>query len=84
MLENASRVQADSNCTEGGLAETERKELIEAIVLLVRDETLSDDVRDAALKLIGWLARRRNHERPCNRGVYEARKQAMLVHGGQR
>ena len=37
-----------------------------------------------ALKLIGWLARRRNHERPCNRGVYEARKQAMLVHGGQR
>jgi hypothetical protein len=71
-------------CCEGPLPESARKDLIAAIVEIVHSEQLSDDVRNAALTLIGWLARRHGHERACVRGLYEARKQAMAVHRGPR
>ena len=69
---------------EGQLPESVRKDLIAAIAEIVRNRELSDDVRDAALTLIGWLARRHGNECPCTRGVYEARKQVMAGHGGRR
>jgi hypothetical protein len=84
MFDMASHVQADLGGGEARLAESDRKNLIAAIVALVRNDNVSIEVRDAALILIGWLARRRIGERPCNRGVYEARKQIMTVHGLQR
>ncbi len=66
------------------MAERERKELIAAIVAAVRCDTIPSEVRQAALTLIGWLARRRPEETACTRGLYEARKQSMSVAGGTR
>jgi len=64
--------------------ESVRKDLIAWIAGLVQSEEMSEEVRSAALTLIGWLARRHGSECACTRGLYEARKQAMAVHGGQR
>jgi hypothetical protein len=63
--------------------ESVRKDLIAWIVGMVRNEEMTDEVRSAALTLIGWLARRHGEECACTRGLYEARKQAMSVHGGR-
>lgn len=80
----ASGTYASACCREGHVPESVRKDLIAWIAGLVRSEEMSDEVRSAALTLIGWLARRHGSECPCKRGLYEARKQAMAVHGGQR
>ena len=76
----ASGTHATACCTEAPLPEGARKDLIAAIVEIVHSEPLSDEVRSAAMTLIGWLARRHGDERACSRGVYEARKQVMAVH----
>jgi hypothetical protein len=80
----ASGSQLQACRREGQVPESARKDLIAAIAAIVRREELSDEVRDAALTLIGWLARRHGDERACTCGLYEARKQAMAVHGGRR
>jgi len=84
-MQNAARgTQGTCCCREAAVAERERKELIAAIVAFVRAESIPVEVRQAALTLIGWLARRRPEETACTRGLYEARKQAMTVAGGSR
>ena len=80
----ASKTQLTACCREGRVPESARKDLIATIVQIVRTEELTEDVRDAALTLVGWLARRRQAENACTRGVYEARKQVIAIHGGQR
>lgn len=84
MLNAASGLFARACCREGHLPESVRKDLIGWIAGLVRSEQMSDEVRGAALTLIGWLARRHESECACTRGLYEARKQVMAVHGGRR
>lgn len=84
-MQNAARgTQCPCCCREAGVAERERKELIADIVAFVRAESIPAEVRQAALTLVGWLARRRPEERACTRGLYEARKQSMSVAGGSR
>jgi hypothetical protein len=69
---------------EGGVPERQRKDLISAIVNVVRSEPIPGEVRAAALTLVGWLARRARGERPCTCGIDEARRHLTPLRGGQR
>jgi hypothetical protein len=84
MPNSASGSHVRACIREAQVPESARKDLIATIVEIVRSEELHPDVRDAALTLIGWLARRQGEECACTRGLYEARKQFMAVHRGQR
>ncbi|HEY4013348.1 MAG TPA: hypothetical protein VGM06_08420 [Polyangiaceae bacterium] len=53
--------------------EGERAQLIAGIARLLRETTLPEGTRLAALTLIGWLARRRPNEAAHACGVEEAR-----------
>jgi hypothetical protein len=53
--------------------ESERARLIADIARLIREPTVPEGARRAALTLIGWLARRRPDELPHAAGVEEAR-----------
>ncbi|MCU0694180.1 MAG: hypothetical protein MUF54_22535 [Polyangiaceae bacterium] len=61
------------------MAEKQRTALIAAIVSVIRTDGVPGDVHQAALTLVGWLARRRICERPCQSGLVEARKQLVRV-----
>jgi len=61
-----------------GLNENERKSLIAAIVSFIRLKDVPPRVREAALTLVEWLARRDVSEFPCQCGVVEARRQSMI------
>ena len=61
------------------MSEAQRKHLISVIVPMVRGPRVPPEVKDAAMVLVGWLARRRDTEAPCQRGVKEARKQSMRL-----
>ncbi len=71
-------------CEWAGMAEEERTTLMAAIISAVRYEGTPDDVRAAALTVVGWLARRKDSERACTTGVPEARRQLISFNGGQR
>ena len=61
------------------MSEAQRKHLISVILPIMRKEGVPKEVRDAAMVIVGWLARRLDTERPCKRGVKEARKQVMRI-----
>ena len=61
------------------LSEDERTSLMSRIVEAVRREDVPCDVQNAALTLVGWLARRYDHECPCTCGVVEALKQTIGI-----
>lgn len=69
---------------ESGLDEKERTELIATIVSIIKRRGVPPHVHQAALTLVGWLARRKLCERPCQRGLIEARKQTIRVTSGRR
>jgi hypothetical protein len=54
--------------------EHERTRLISEITRLLTDDGLPESTRVAGLTLVGWLARRREHEQPHALGVEEARE----------
>lgn len=54
--------------------ESERAQLIAGITRLLRETTMPESARVAALTLIGWLARRRPQEIAHAVGVEEARR----------
>jgi hypothetical protein len=54
--------------------ESARARLIAEIARLIREPAVPERTRLAGLTLIGWLARRRPHERPHTIGVEEARR----------
>jgi len=54
-------------------SECERTRLIGEIARLMKHESMPDDARAAALKLMGWLARRMPGECAHALGVEEAR-----------
>lgn len=84
VLSYALRTDHEPCSGEANVAEEQRTALIAAIVSVVRHEQVPVDVQRAALTLVGWLARRHLVERPCTRGVVEARKQNMSLGGGRR
>lgn len=69
---------------ESGLDERERTQLIATIVSIIGRREVPPHVYQAGLTLMGWLARRKPCESPCQRGLREARKQVMRVNNGQR
>jgi len=79
VFSNALRPEDESVHGEVGLAEQERTALIAAIVSVVRADGVPVEVHQAALTLVGWLARRCRKEKPCQRGLVEARKQLVRV-----
>ena len=64
------------------MSEAQRKHLISIIVPLMGG--MPREVKEAAMVLVGWLARRREQEKPCQRGVQEARKQVMRLAADKR
>ena len=79
----ALRTQANAGCPPTILSEDERTCLISRIVGAIRGEDVPCEVRNAALTLVGWLARRYGAEKPCTSGLHEARKQAIKVAQGR-
>ncbi len=80
----SSKTQDLSPHRESGLDEHERTELIATIVSIIKRRGVPPHVHQAALTLMGWLARRKLCERPCQSGLIEARKQAMRMTTGRR
>ena len=61
------------------MSEAQRKQLISAIIPMARAKEVPQEVREAVMVIVGWLARRLETERPCKRGVEEARKQVVRI-----
>ena len=61
------------------MSEAQRKHLISVIVPMARGKGVPQEVREAAMVIVGWLARRLDAERPCKRGLEEARKQVVRI-----
>ncbi|HNS97763.1 MAG TPA: hypothetical protein PLJ27_24990 [Polyangiaceae bacterium] len=69
---------------EPGLDEQERTELISTIVTVIRRRGVPPHVHQAALTLMGWLARRKICEHPCQTGVAEAHQQSLRMTSSRR
>jgi hypothetical protein len=80
----ASKNQKLSPHGESGLDEQERTELIATIVSIIKRRGVPPHVHQAALTLMGWLARRKMCEQPCQTGVVEARKESLRMTPGRR
>ena len=78
LIETLNHHHHHPSCVELGLDERGRTELMAMIVSVIRFEHLPPNVKQSALDLVGWLARRQVSERPCETGVVEARRQSML------
>lgn len=79
-----SKIRKLSPHGDSGLDEKVRTELIATIVSIIKRRGVPPHVHQAALTLVGWLARRKVCERPCQSGLIEARKQSMRVTSGRR
>ena len=84
VLISASRTENVSPHGDSGLDEKVRTELIATIVSIIKRRGVPPHVHQAALTLVGWLARRKVCEQPCQRGLIEVRKQSMRVTSGRR
>lgn len=63
---------------EARLDEHQRKQLIGVISSVIRCCDVPPHVHQAALTVIGWLAQRKTWEKPCQRGLVEARQQLEM------
>lgn len=79
----AEQCQCEACCGSHRDSGWDRTSLIAAVATIIHREQLPPEVRHAALTLVGWLARRHNGEKACNRGVSQARKQSIRVHDGR-
>jgi hypothetical protein len=59
--------------------ESERTRLIADIMRLIREPAMPEHTRTAGMTLIGWLARRREHEAPHAIGIDEARESERRI-----
>ena len=64
-------------------AEDDRTRLIGEIATLLKDASVPEDARAAALILIGWLARRMPGEVACRHGVEEMIRRAGAMRGAR-
>ena len=64
-----------SESLELWLDEKQRTEVISTIVSIIRVKGVPPNVYQAALTIMGWLARRKPSESPCQIGVVEAQRQ---------
>ena len=80
----ASKIRNVSPHGELGLDEKVRTELIATIVSIIERRGVPPHVHQAALTLVGWLARRKICEQPCQSGLIEARTQSMRANSGRR
>lgn len=65
---------------EASLDVQQRTQLIGIIASLLRRQGVPEEVHQAALTLMGWLAQRKLCEKPCQRGLVEARRQCLELH----
>jgi len=79
VLIRASNNHGHSPREQVGLDEQERTQLITTIVSLIQFDEIPPNVYQAALTLVGWLARRQLSEHPCNAGVAEAMTQSIIA-----
>lgn len=81
---SCAHVEDMPTSNETSPAEEMRTGLIAAIVSLIRSGVLPSETRDAALVLVGWLARRCDGEPACARGVREASRHPTATQPVQR